>query len=57
MERKNKGWVLCKQAGMDEVLEMLDKNIIKQSTYNFPIDISLEVYKIMYLYTLYILYF
>ena len=42
-ERQKKGWVLCKQPGMAEVLDMLDKNIIKQSTSNFPIDISLEV--------------
>jgi len=42
-ERQKKGWVLCKQPGMAEVLEMLDKNVVKQSTFNFPIDISLEV--------------
>ena len=45
-ERQQKGWVLCKQPGMTEVLDMLDKRIVKQSTYNFPINISLEVCKI-----------
>ena len=44
-ERQKKGWVLCKQPGMTEVLDMLDKSRVKQSTYNFPIDISLEVCK------------
>ena len=42
-ERQKKGWVLCKQPGMAEVLDMLDKNMIKRSTTNFPITISLEV--------------
>ena len=45
-ERQKKGWVLCKQPGMTEVLDMLDKSIVRQSTYNFPIDISLEVHKL-----------
>ncbi|XP_065899031.1 nucleolar pre-ribosomal-associated protein 1-like isoform X3 [Dysidea avara] len=41
-ERQKKGWVLCMQPGMSEVLDMLDKNVLKQSILEFPIDLSLE---------------
>jgi len=43
-ERQSKGWVLCKQAGMTEVLDMVNKNVLKQSVLEFPIDLSLEVW-------------
>ena len=43
-ERQKKGWVLCKQPGMTEVLDMLDKSIVKQSIPYFGNN-SLKIFR------------
>ena len=37
------GWLLWKQPGMQEVMELLDRKCLFQSAANFPINVRLEV--------------
>jgi hypothetical protein len=42
-QKQEAGWLLWKQPRMLEVLELLDRKRLFQSTANFPISVSLEV--------------
>ena len=37
------GWLLWKQPGTQEVIELLDREMLDHSTREFPLDLELEV--------------
>ena len=37
------GWLLWKQPGTQEVIELLDRGMLDHSTKEFPLDLELEV--------------
>ena len=42
-QKQELGWLLWKQPGMQEVMELLDRKCLFQSVSNFPVHLGLEV--------------